>query len=73
MKSKVLLFGLMVFGALSLSSCSGEETTDTPTDEATVEAVSEEVAAELNEVQDVNEEVNELDQEVSAFLDSLNN
>lgn len=70
MKSKLFLFGLLAAGALTVTSCSGNEEAS---DEVVEAAVSEDVAAELNEVQDLNDEVNELDHEVDAFLDSLTN
>lgn len=68
MKAKFFVLGLLIFGGLTFTSCSGGEET---TDEVSEAAVSEEVAAELNEVQDINDEVNQLDAEVDAFLDSL--
>lgn len=72
MKSKVLVFGLLLFGAMTVTSCSGGSEEATTEQDVTEAAVSEEVAAELNDVQDINDEVNQLDQDVDAFLDSLN-
>ncbi len=70
MKSKLLLFAFLAFGAVATSSCSGSAEESEEVMEA---AVSEDVAAELNEAQDLNVQVNELDHEVDAFLDSLTN